>query len=63
MRGGAGGGWWRSDVGLGVAVWQDEACRDCTRRAAAATLAEVAAEPPSPYSKQPSSEQPPGVAG
>ena len=36
-----GGG--RSDVGLGVAGWPDGACRNCTRRAAAAALA----EPPS----------------
>ena len=30
-----------SDVGLGEACWPDGACRDCTRRAAAAALTEL----------------------
>ena len=44
---GGGAGWCgcaggRSDVGLGVAGWPDGACRDCTRQAFAAALAEPA---------------------
>ena len=47
--GGAGWCWFGgvglSDVGLGVAGWPDGVCRDCTRRAFAAALA----EPPSSH--------------